>query len=60
MSRQEIEQKKDVVNDCLPLWLVKTLEEVGVTPQKESFGACLRPVNRSHDQENITQPLPNQ
>lgn len=36
-------------DDRLPLWLEKTLKEVGVTPNKESFGACLRPVNCSHD-----------
>lgn len=51
MNSQEIEQKKCVV----PLWIEETLKEVGVTPSKESFGACLRPVNCSHDQEeNIT------
>lgn len=48
---QEAEQKKDVVDDRLPLWIEKTLKEVGVTPQKESFGACLRPVNCSHEQK---------
>jgi len=51
MNSQEIEQKKCVV----PPWIEKTLKEVGVTPSKESFGACLRSVNCSHDQEeNIT------
>lgn len=51
MNSQEIEQKKYVV----PPWIEKTLKEVGVTPSKESFGACLHPVNCSHDQEeNIT------
>lgn len=47
MNRQEIEQKKDMV----PLWIEKTLKEAGATPNKESFGACLRPVNCSHGQE---------
>lgn len=51
MNRQEIEQKKDMV----PRWIEKTLKEAGVTPNKESFGACLRPANCLYDQEeNIT------
>lgn len=47
MNRPEIEQKEGVV----PPWIEKTLKEVGVTPQKESFGACIRLVNCSHDQD---------
>lgn len=42
MNEQEIEQKQDMVNDHLPLWIEKILKEIGVTPNKESFGACLR------------------
>ena len=47
MNRPEIDQKKGVV----PPWIEKTLNEVGVTPPKESFGACRHPMNCSHDQE---------
>ncbi len=50
-------QKKGVADDRLPTPVEKTLKELGITPNKESFGACLRPVNCSHDKEDLTPPI---
>lgn len=53
-KKREAEQKKDVVDDRLLTPVEKTLKEIGITPQKESFGACLRPANYSYEQSNFT------
>lgn len=46
-----------MADDSMLTLVENTLKEVGVTPPKESFGACLRPVHCPHDQENITSPI---
>lgn len=56
-KKREDERKKDVVDDRLLTPVEKTLKEIGVTPQKESFGACLRPANYSYDPEDPTPPM---
>lgn len=56
-KKRDAERKKDVVDDRLLTPVEQTLKEFGLTPQKESFGACLRPVNYSHDQEDLTPPM---
>lgn len=56
-KKREYGQKKDAVDDRLLTPVEKTLKEIGVTPQKESFGACLRPANYSYDPEDPTPPM---
>lgn len=53
----ESEQKKDVVDERLLTPVEKTLKALGLTPQKESFGACLRQVNHSYDHDDPTPPI---
>lgn len=55
-KKREDEQKKEAVDDRLLQPVEKTLKEIGITPQKESFGACLRPANYSYEQSNFTPP----
>lgn len=56
-KKREAEQKKGVVDDRLLTPVEKTLKDIGVTPQEESFGACLSPANYSYDQEDPTPPI---
>lgn len=56
-KKREDERKKDVVDDRLLTPVEKTLKEIGIPPQKESFGACLHPENYSYDQEDPTPPM---
>lgn len=56
-KKREDERKKDVVDDRLLTPVEKTLKEIGVTPQKESFGAGLHPANYSYDPEDPTPPM---
>lgn len=55
-KKREDERKKGEVDDRLLTPVEKTLKEIGITPQKESFGACLRPANYSYEQSNFTPP----
>lgn len=52
MNEQEIEQKQGGADDCLPPWIEKALKEAGVTPNKESFGACFRSVKIENKEFN--------
>lgn len=56
-KKREDERKKGDVDDRLLTPVEKILKENGITPQKESFGACLRPANYSYDQEDPTPPM---
>ena len=53
----EAEKKKGVVDDRLLTPVEKTIKDIGVSPQEESCGACIHPVNYSHDQEDHTPPM---
>lgn len=55
--KREVEQKKSVADDRLLTPVEKTLDELDITPNKESFGACLRPANCLHDQDDHTPPM---
>ena len=46
--KREDERKKGVVDDRLLTPVEKTLKEIGITPPKESFGACIHPENYSY------------
>lgn len=56
-KKREDERKKDVADDRVLSPVEKTLKEVGVTPQKKSFGACLRPVNCLDGLDDPTPPM---
>lgn len=55
-KKRETEQKKDVVDDRLLTPVEKTLKEIGIPPQKESFGDCLHPANYVYEQSDFTPP----